>query len=37
MKRNNFPTDYSFAVVQGDALSTLFAETELYFLGAPAD
>jgi cytochrome c553 len=37
MKRNNFPTDYSFAVVQGDALSTLFAETELYYLGAPAD
>jgi hypothetical protein len=35
--RNNFPTDYSFAVVQGDALSTLFAETELFYLGAPAD
>jgi hypothetical protein len=35
--RNNFPTDYSFAVVQGDALSTLFAEAELYYLGPPSD
>ena len=33
--RNNFPTDYSWATAQGDDLATLFADEELYFLGAP--
>ncbi|MFO0549678.1 MAG: hypothetical protein U0271_14900 [Polyangiaceae bacterium] len=33
--RNNFPTDYSFAVTSGDNLSQLFADTELYYLGPP--
>lgn len=33
--RNNFPTDYSFAVDQGDDLSQLFADRELYYRDVP--
>lgn len=31
--RNNFPTDYSWAVDAGDRLGQLFADEELYWLG----
>lgn len=33
--RNNFPTDYSFAVDQGDDLSRLFADREDYWRDVP--
>lgn len=32
--RNNFPSDYSWATTAGDELAQLFADEELYFLGA---
>ncbi|NUP07865.1 MAG: hypothetical protein HOW73_17595 [Polyangiaceae bacterium] len=32
--RNNFPTDYSWAVTSGDHLGQLFADEEAYYLGA---
>ncbi len=31
LARNNFPTDYSWAVTSGDSLVRLFSETEKYF------
>ncbi|MBK6518626.1 MAG: hypothetical protein IPG04_31935 [Polyangiaceae bacterium] len=31
--RNNFPTDYSWAIDAGDRLGQLFADEELYWLG----
>lgn len=31
--RNNFPTDYSWAVTSGDRLGRLFADEEAYYLG----
>ncbi len=33
--RNNFPADYSWATTSGDNLAQLFADAELYYLGAP--
>lgn len=33
--RNNFPTDYSWAVTQGDELGTMFAQEEDYYLSRP--
>jgi hypothetical protein len=32
--RNNFPTDYSWAVTQGDALAQVFSDEETYYLGS---
>ncbi len=35
LARNNFPTDYAWAVTDGDRIGDLFAEEELYYLGPP--
>ena len=34
--RNNFPTDYSWAVTQGDTLAQVFSDEETYYLGSSA-